>query len=168
MENTFSIWLDISDYNGSVTALNAYGNYTIAAIMLNRMAYANLIGYDAVHTDNIDASEFDVPTVTGVNATDCRIFGSPITTAQQITYNQFLADTPHSLTLSIGLANGYSMMSQLAPYFDFAIVESCLEGSSCISAEPFLREGKPVLAVEYDNSTAAATCEELDALGFDV
>ena len=65
MTGTDNIWLDISKYN----QLSNYSNYTIADVMTNRIAYANQLGCDAISPDYVDASEYHILTVTGVNST---------------------------------------------------------------------------------------------------
>src|ERR1700681_1289604 len=45
MINSSSIWLDISNYDAHITALNVYGNYSIGSIMQNRIAYGRYPSY---------------------------------------------------------------------------------------------------------------------------
>lgn len=57
--------------------------------------------------------------------------GFPLTAADQIAYNTWLADTAHSLGLAVGLKNDIAQVAELAPKFDFFVNEQCMQYSEC-------------------------------------
>lgn len=123
-------WLDIRN----VAALGP--------IMTARMQSCKNKGFDAIEGDNIDGY---------TNST-----GFPLTAAQQLTYNRFLADTAHSLGLSIALKNDGDQVGDLLPYFDFDINEQCAQYSECSDITPFVADNKAVFEAEYQGNQAKA------------
>jgi hypothetical protein len=127
---------------------------TVRRIMLERMDLAVQKGCDAVDPDNMDGYS---------NHT-----GFPLTADTQLDYNTFVAEAAHARGLAIGLKNDLAQVSALLPHFDFAVVEQCLVYDECRLAAPFVSAGKPVFEVEYGSqATAATTCPQTNALGFD-
>ena len=61
----------------------------------------------------------------------------------------FLSTTAHDLGLLIGLKNSAELASNMQPKFDFAIVEECNEYKECDRYKDFVKNDKPVFAVEY-------------------
>lgn len=104
-------------------------------IMIARFALAKEKGCDGVDPDNLDAY---------TNET-----GFPLTGADQITYNKFLAEEAHKLGLSIGLKNDVDQIVQLQPFFDWALNEQCFQYNECDTYKPFLDAGKAVFNIEY-------------------
>ena len=92
-------------------------------------------GFAAIDWDNVDAY---------ANRT-----GFHLTAAEQLRYNRDLARIAHHLGLAVGLKNDYGQVALLAPYFDFAVDEQCLQYQECGLLQPFVRSGKPVYDVEY-------------------
>ena len=98
-------WLDIRQIS------------TLAPIMTARMQMCVQKGFDALEPDNIDGYS---------NST-----GFPLTAADQLAYNEWIANTAHSLGLSVGLKNDVDQTAQLEPFFDWALDEQCNQYSEC-------------------------------------
>ena len=81
-------WLDIRQISA------------LAPIMTARMQMCVQKGFDALEPDNIDGY---------ANST-----GFPLTAQDQLAYNQWIANTAHSLGLSVGLKNDVDQTAQLA------------------------------------------------------
>lgn len=116
-------WLDI----GKLTVL--------LPLMEARARRCRAAGFSAIDWDNVDGY---------ANRTGFRL-----TAAEQLRYDRDLAQIAHRLGLAVGLKNDYGQVAQLAPYFDFAVDEQCLQYLECGLLEPFVRSGKPVYDVEY-------------------
>ncbi len=112
----------------------------LGPIMEKRLDLCKQKGFDAVEPDNIDAY---------TNGT-----GFPLTAADQLRYNRFLADAAHARGLSIGLKNDLDQVVALEPSFDFAVVEQCYEYDECGMLAPFARAGKAVFIAEYSTATS--------------
>jgi len=91
--------------------------------------------FDAVEFDNVDGFG---------NRT-----GFPITAADQLSFNRWLAGLAHAAGLAAFQKNDPEQARQLQPYFDGALVEQCNQYSECPSYRPYLAAGKPVLDAEY-------------------
>jgi hypothetical protein len=116
----------------------------VRTVMAQRLQLAKDKGCDAVEPDNVDAWSHD----DSINCTDQSCWG--ITGADQLNYNQWLADTAHSKCLSIALKNDVDQVAQLAPYFDFAINEECQRYTECgVYKTSFTSQNKAVFNAEY-------------------
>lgn len=133
-------WLDIR-------ALDRLG-----PIMAARLDRAAERGCDGVEPDNIDGH---------TNRT-----GFPLTGADQIRYNKWLAEQAHARGLSIGLKNDLEQARELEPFFDWALNEQCFQYNECERLIPFVEAGKAVFGVEYQGSLSSF-CPKLNALNFD-
>jgi hypothetical protein len=138
-------WLDIRQID------------TLAPILRARLDLCAAKGFDGVDPDNLDGH---------TNAT-----GFPLTAADQLTFNRWLAEEAHQLGLGIGLKNDPEQAEVLVTSFDWAITESCFAEGWCDQLAPFLSTGKPVLAIEYtdrnqqmDDFCPAAADLEIDAI----
>ena len=120
-------WLDIRN----LTALGP--------VMEARLDLAVSKGCHGVEPDNIDGY---------TNST-----GFPLTGADQITYNKWLAEKAHARNLSIGLKNDVDQVVALEPYFDWALNEQCFQYAECDTLLPFINAGKPVFTTEYSLAT---------------
>jgi hypothetical protein len=120
-------------------------------IMENRMKLAVAKGCDGVEPDNVDGY---------VNDT-----GFPLTAADQLVYNRWLADTAHALGLSVGLKNDVDQIVELVDHFDWALNEQCYQYNECNTLLPFVQAGKAVFGVEYEGSPNTY-CPKLNALNF--
>jgi hypothetical protein len=115
-------WLDIRSGN-------------VRDIMLSRLDTARSKGCDGVEPDNVDGY---------TNGS-----GFPLTAANQLDYNQFLANAAHGRGLAIALKNDVDQLTALEPYFDMAVNEQCNENNECSGYQVFTSKGKPVFNAEY-------------------
>jgi hypothetical protein len=113
---------------------------TLAPIIEARLDLAKQKGCHGVEPDNVDGYS---------NSS-----GFPLTAADQLAYNQLLATAAHQRGLSIGLKNDLDQVTQLLPYFDWALNEQCFEYDECDMLAPFITAGKAVFGVEYDGDPA--------------
>jgi hypothetical protein len=120
-------WLDIRQLS------------VLEPIMQKRFAICREKGFDAVEPDNMEGY---------ANAS-----GFPLTAAQQLTYNEWVAGTVHSLGMAVLQKNDPEQTSQQLALFDGALVEQCNQFHECASYEPYLQAGKPVLDAEYHLKT---------------
>ncbi|MFV1948565.1 MAG: endo alpha-1,4 polygalactosaminidase [Anaerolineales bacterium] len=110
----------------------------LAPIMRARLDECAAKGFDGVEPDNIDAY---------TNKT-----GFPLSYADQLTFNIWLAQEAHTRGLSIGLKNDSEQVHDLLPYYDWALTEDCFDQDWCEEMLPFIRAGKPVFAAEYTDT----------------
>jgi hypothetical protein len=115
-------------------------------IMAARLDLALSKGCDGVEPDNVD----------GYQAKS----GFPLTAADQISFNTFIAQTAHSRGLSVGLKNDIDQATTLQPYFDWALNEQCNEYNECSSLNVFINKGKAVFNAEYSGN-AATVCPKM-------
>ncbi len=108
-------------------------------------------GFDAVEPDNMDRYENNS--------------GFPITAAQQLAYDAWIAQEVHSLGMSVCQKNDPDQAAPLEPYFDGVIDEQCNQYSECSSYQPYLNAGKPVLNAEYEASLYPSLCAGDQAAG---
>jgi hypothetical protein len=113
---------------------------TLRPIMQARMQMCKDKGFDAIEPDNIDGFSNNT--------------GFPLTAQDQITYNQWLAETAHSLGLAAFLKNDVDQLAALEPYYDGALNEQCAQYNECGGYSVFLNANKPVLQAEYGSSTS--------------
>jgi hypothetical protein len=123
----------------------------IEPIMQARLELCKQKGFDGVEADNVDGFQNNT--------------GFPLTAAEQLTYNEWLANTAHTLGLSIALKSDTDQAAELEPYFDFSLDEECFDYSECNELEPFIKAGKPVFEVEY-SLEPSQFCAQANALGF--
>jgi hypothetical protein len=117
----------------------------LAPILGARIDACRAKGFDGVDPDNLNGFE---------NKT-----GFPLTAADQLRFNAWLANEVHARGLSIGLKNDGTQSAILAPYFDWVIVEECIEQRNCSEYAPFTRAGKAIFAIEYRRPTRSACAE---------
>jgi glycosyl hydrolase family 114 len=91
--------------------------------------------------------------------------GFPLTGADQLRYNVFLANHAHRRGLTAFLKNDLGQIKALLPYFDAAPDEQCFQYSECGKLKPFLEAGKPVVGVEYELAVGEF-CPRANALDF--
>lgn len=138
-------WLDIRSNN-------------VRTVMLERLDLAQSKGCDGVEPDNVDGY---------ANAP-----GFPLTAADQLEYNAFLANAAHERSLAVALKNDLDQVEALVDYFDFAVNEECDYYDECDALSPFIAKGKPVLHVEYhsdyvtSDSVFSALCADVAARSF--
>ena len=123
----------------------------IRPIMAARMDQCAQKGFNGVEFDNVDGY---------ANKT-----GFPITSADQLKYDTWLANQAHLRQLSVALKNDVGQVKRLLPYFDFSLDEQCFQYKECSKLTPFITAGKPVFEVEY-NLTADQFCSQANAMNF--
>jgi hypothetical protein len=131
-------WLDIRRF------------HSFAPILEHRFAICARKGFDAVEPDNIAGWE---------NKT-----GFPITRADQLRFNRWVANRVHARGMAVALKNDGRQARQLVGSFDFAIVEQCFQYEECGLYRPFVEHGKAVFEAEYELDPAqfCAAAESLD------
>ncbi len=96
-------------------------------------------GFDAVEPDNIAGWEKENRT------------GFKITRQDQLRYNRWIARQVHARGMSVALKNDGRQAKELAPDFDFAVVEECFQYHECgYYKNTFIDEGKAVFEAEYE------------------
>ncbi|MFO0611140.1 MAG: endo alpha-1,4 polygalactosaminidase [Polyangiaceae bacterium] len=115
-------------------------------IMKARLDVAKARGCDAVEPDNVDGYSNDS--------------GFPLTAATQLDFNQFIAAEAHARGLSVGLKNDLDQVAELAPFFDWALNEECVQYDECgVYSASFIAANKAVFHAEYvDASELANVC----------
>lgn len=109
----------------------------LATVMRNRIQMARAKGCDGIDPDNLNG--YQNPT------------GFPLTVADQIRFNRWVAALAHEAGMPIGLKNGEEMVADLLDDFDWATIESCYRDKWCERFVPFVLADKAVFALEYDN-----------------
>lgn len=132
-------WLDIAHF------------HRFAPILERRFRLCARKRFDAVEPDNLAGFE---------NRT-----GFPLTAAEQLRFNRWVAARVHALGMAVALKNDPRQVPALVGRFDFAIVEQCFQYDECDSYEPFVRAGKPVFEAEYELEPGEY-CDAARALGF--
>jgi hypothetical protein len=123
----------------------------IGPILEARLDLANSKGCTGVEPDNVDAYQ---------NSS-----GFPLTAADQLAFNRWLASEAHQRGLSIGLKNDLDQVAELEPDFDWAINEQCYQYAECDLLQPFIDAGKAVFGVEYSGNENVF-CPYFNALGY--
>lgn len=122
----------------------------LAPLLRARFGRCRAKGFDAVEPDNVDGYSNDS--------------GFPLTAADQLRFNRWVARAAHAQGLAVALKNDLEQAPALAPSFDFAVLEQCFQYRECTSARPFLRAGKGVYDAEYALPTSAF-CADARRLG---
>ncbi len=104
-------------------------------IMDARLAMCASKGFEAVDPDNVDGY---------TNST-----GFPLTAADQLAFNRWMAAEAHAYGLSVGLKNDIDQATALVGNYDFAVNEQCYQYSECGALASFVSAGKAVLQIEY-------------------
>ena len=107
----------------------------LGPIMQRRLDMCRAKGFDGVELDEIDGWSNDT--------------GFPLTAADQLRYNRFLAKEVRARGMAAGLKNDLEQIPQLLDSFDFAIDEECYEHNECAALKPFVAAGKAVFHTEY-------------------
>jgi hypothetical protein len=115
-------WLDVS-------------HPAVLEMVERRLDLAVERGCDGVEPDNVDGH---------TNRS-----GFPISAAEQLQFNRFIADQAHTRSLSIGLKNDIKQLEELEPWFDWALNEECHEYEECGTYTPFRRAGKAIFHTKY-------------------
>ena len=128
-------WLDIRQIS------------VLGPIMSARIQKCKQTGFDGIEFDNVDGY---------ANRT-----GFPLTATDQFNYNSYLANLAHQNGLSAALKNDLGQLTDLKPYFDYAINEQCMQYKECDYPPPGLPDwtasGKAVFEVEYKSNNLNCT-----------
>jgi hypothetical protein len=124
----------------------------LSSVMSDRLDLAVQKNCDGVEPDNVDGYANDT--------------GFPLSYADQLAYNTWLAGQAHSKQLSVGLKNDLGQIGDLLSYFDWALNEECFTYDECELLSPFVAAGKAVFGVEYELDPADF-CPQANALNFD-
>ena len=108
-------------------------------------------GFDAVEPDNLNG--FTNPT------------GFPLTAADQLRFNRWVARQVHRRGMSVALKNDPEQAAELVGRFDFAVVEQCFQYDECGRFSPFVAAGKAVFEAEYELDPSRY-CDRAKSLGF--
>lgn len=76
--------------------------------------------------------------------------GFPLTKADQVRYNSWLAHAAHKRGLSPGLKNAIELIPALYDDFYWALNEECVYYKECSAYEPFAESDKAVFVLEYE------------------
>ena len=120
-------WLDIRNLG------------VLEPILAARFRMCSEKGFDTVEPDNIEAFS--------------NRSGFPITAAQQLSFNEWVAQEVHSLGMAVLQKNDSEQAATLAPYFDGALTEQCNQYRECASFAPYRAAGQPILNAEYHLAT---------------
>lgn len=120
-------WLDIRDA-------------TVRDLLAARLDLAVTKGCDGVEPDNVDGYTNDT--------------GFPLSGADQLDFNQWLAEQAHLRGLSVGLKNDLDQVEPLLAHFDWSLNEECMAYDECDLLMPFIAAGKAVFHVEYVDDPA--------------
>lgn len=107
----------------------------LGPIMTARFQMCKDKGFNAVEPDLMDGA---------FNRT-----GFPLTAADQLNYNLWVADTVHSLGLTVVHKAVPELVPQMVDHFDWALNEECAEYDECDAYQPYRDQGKAVWHVEY-------------------
>jgi len=125
----------------------------LSPVMTARLDLAVQKNCDGVEPDNVDGYANDS--------------GFPLSYADQLAYNTWMAGQAHSRGLSVGLKNDLGQIGDLLPYFDWALNEECFTYTECELLSPFVVAGKAVFGVEYELDPVNF-CPQANALNFDL
>jgi hypothetical protein len=134
-------WLDVRRYR------------SFARPLRQRFSMCARKGFDAVEPDNLAAWEAENKT------------GFPITRADQLRFNRWVARQVRRLGMAVALKNDGRQVRRLGREFDFAIVEQCFQYDECGLYEPFVTKGKAVFEAEYE-LPPSRYCAAAKGLGF--
>jgi hypothetical protein len=111
-------------------------------------------GFDAVEPDNVAGWEKENRT------------GFKITKADQLRFNRWVARQVHGRGMAVALKNDGRQAGELAPDFDFAVVEQCFQYHECgYYRNTFVKERKAVFEAEYEQKPKEY-CKTARAIGF--
>jgi hypothetical protein len=118
-------WLDVRDPK-------------VRKALAARLDLASARGCDGVDPDNVDGYRQKT--------------GFPLTAADQLDFNRFLAKEAHARGLAVGLKNDVDQIPDLVDDFDWSLDEECVAFSECDQLSPFIDAGKAVFHVEYERT----------------
>lgn len=125
----------------------------LAPILRHRFDLCRRKGFDGVEPDNVAGYENET--------------GFPLTAADQLHFNRWVAREVRRRGMAIALKNDPEQVEQLVGNFDFAVVEECFAYGECGRFSPFVEAGKRVFVAEY-TEPLAAICDQAERLRFSV
>jgi hypothetical protein len=117
-------WLDIRRF------------HSFAKVLERRFSICARKSFDAVEPDNLAGFE---------NKT-----GFPLTAADQLRFNRWVARRVHAFGMAVALKNDPTQADDLVGQFDFAIVEQCFQYRECGLYRTFVDHDKAVFEAEYE------------------
>lgn len=132
--------------------LRAAARATWGPLMTKRIELAKTIGCDAVVGDHNDTAF--AGGVTG------NLAGFMYTLDDQNAWYREVATETHDRKMSAGMKDAAEAPNQaddLAPVFDWILIQRCAEYDDCDTARPFINLHKAVFAIDYDINQAAGT-----------
>jgi len=149
VRNTFIDWPDETWLDYRVEG--------IKPLMKKRMQTAVNKKCDGIEVDNLDGYTMD----------EVKEWTNPLKKEDAIAYAKWLAETAHSLNISIGLKNTLGIIDDVGSYFDFAVNEECIQYNECKRYKNFIAQGKAVYGVTYGgmDKNKDALCKNLNGLG---
>ncbi len=115
----------------------------IRAPLEARMDMCAAKGFDGIEYDNVDGYTNDT--------------GFPLTAADQLAFDTWLANAARARGLEAGLKNNLDQIPDLVNDFDFAVNEQCVQYDECDALTPFVAANKAVFHIEY-NQPASRVC----------
>jgi hypothetical protein len=131
------VWLDVRPSGPNYA--------TLQSIMLARFKVCQSKGFDAVEPDNMDSYE-NSP-------------GFSTSASDQLTYDEWVAQTVHGLGLAVFQKNDLDQIPTLLTYFDGILDEQCNEYSECGSLSPYTSANKPAWNAEYSGGTTFCSAD---------
>jgi hypothetical protein len=125
----------------------------LAPILRSRFDRCRRKGFDAVEPDNLAGYENET--------------GFPLTAADQLRFNRWIAREVHRRGMAVALKNDPAQVGALVGRFDFAVVEECFAYEECGKFTPFVEGGKAVFVAEY-TEPLTAICDQAERLRFSV
>lgn len=107
----------------------------LGPIIEARLDLCKARGFDSADADNVDGYT--------------NVTGFPLTAADQLAFNRFVADAAHARGLSIALKNDLDQIPELVDWFDWSVNEQCQQYQECDLLLPFVQHGKAVMQIEY-------------------
>jgi hypothetical protein len=92
-------------------------------------------GFDGIDPDNIDGYQNDT--------------GFPLTAAEQLTYDTWVAKAAHERGLTVDQKNDNGQLKELSNLFDFAVDEQCFQQGWCGQLKVYSDRNRLVVDVEY-------------------
>ena len=112
-------------------------------LMAHRLDLCKQKGFDGVDPDNLDGYQ---------NRT-----GFPITYAEQLTYDTWVAGAAHDRGLTANQKGDNGQVKDLVKVYDFAVVEQCYAQGWCNQFAVYTKANRLVVDVEYGLSTKRFT-----------
>lgn len=122
---------------------------TLRPLLVERAKKCRDAGFRAIDWDNVDGYTNNS--------------GFALDGGDQIAFATMLADIAHDLDLAVGLKNNLEQVPELVSLFDFAVNEQCAQFNECQLLDPFVRNAKVVVQIEYSTPTRKFCSEAIHA-----